>query len=92
MADEFKLRIIRTYGAAGHGKGVIDAMSSFCEKNVLRHDIVTLNVFFLTKAKLLSTILPGRNHSSLTKMFKLMKLQQNGSMTRNKIHWKLKIA
>ena len=46
LADEFNLRIIRTYGAAGHGKGVIDAMSSFGAKNILRHDIVTLDAFF----------------------------------------------
>ena len=45
MADEFNLRIVRTYGAAGHGKGAIDAMSSFGVKNVLRKDIVTHDVF-----------------------------------------------
>ena len=44
LADEFNLRIIRTYGAAGHGKGAIDTVSSFGMKNVLRKDIVT--VFF----------------------------------------------
>ena len=46
MAFEFNLRIIRTYGAAGHGKGAIDGMSNFGVKNVLRKDIVTHNVFF----------------------------------------------
>lgn len=46
LADEFDLRIIRTYGASGHGKGVIDAMSSFGVKNIVRHDIVTKDVFF----------------------------------------------
>ena len=46
MADEFGLRVTRTYGAAGHGKGVIDAMSSFGAKNILKHDIITRNVFF----------------------------------------------
>ena len=46
LADEFNLRIIRTYGATGHGKGTIDAMSSFGVKNVLRRDIVTQNIFF----------------------------------------------
>ena len=46
LASEFNLRIIRTYGAAGHGKGAIDGMSSFGVKNVLRKDIVTHNVFF----------------------------------------------
>ena len=44
LASEFNLRIIRTYGAAGHGKGAIDGMSSF--ENVLRKDIVIHNVSF----------------------------------------------
>ena len=44
MASEFNLQIIRTYGAAGHGKGAIDGMSSF--ENVLRKDIVIHNVSF----------------------------------------------
>lgn len=47
LAEEFNLRIIRTYGAAGHGKGTIDAMSSFSAKNMLRHDIITKDIFFL---------------------------------------------
>ena len=46
LANEFNLRIIRTYGAEGHGKGAIDAMSSFGVKNILRKDIVTHDVFF----------------------------------------------
>ena len=46
LADEFGLRVIRTYGAAGHDKGVIDAMSSFGAKNILRHGIITRDVFF----------------------------------------------
>ena len=46
LGDEFNLRIISTYGAAGHGKGSIDAMPSFGVKNVLRRDIVTQDVFF----------------------------------------------
>ena len=46
VASEFNLGIIRTYGAAGHGKGAIDGMSSFGVKNVLRKDIVTHNVVF----------------------------------------------
>ena len=48
LANEFNLRIIRTYGAAGHGKGVIDAISSFGVKNILRKDIVTHDVIFNT--------------------------------------------
>ena len=47
LANEFNLRIIRTYGAAGHGKEVIDAMSSGV-KNILRKNIVTHDVFFNT--------------------------------------------
>ena len=30
---------MRTYEAAGHGKGVIGAMSSFGEKSILKRDI-----------------------------------------------------
>ena len=46
LADDFNLPIVRTYGASGHGKSVIDAMSSFGAKNILRHDIITQDVFF----------------------------------------------
>ena len=46
LADDFCLRIIRTYGTPGHGKGAIDGMSSFGVKNILRKDIVTRNLLF----------------------------------------------
>ena len=46
LANEFNLRTIRTYGAAGHGKRAIDAMSSFGVTNILTKDIVTHHVFF----------------------------------------------
>ena len=52
LANEFNVRIIRTYGAAGHGKGTIDAMSSFGVKNVLRRDIVTHDIFFDTSEEI----------------------------------------
>ena len=45
LVDELSLRIIRTYDAAGHGKGTIDAMSSFGVKNVFRRAIVTQDTF-----------------------------------------------
>ena len=41
---KYNVRIIRLYGAAGHGKGLIDAMSSFGVKSILRKDIVTGDV------------------------------------------------
>ena len=52
LANEFNLRIIRTYGAAGHGKGTVDAMSSFGVKNGLRGDTVTQVVFFDTSKEI----------------------------------------
>ena len=61
LVDDFNLRIIRTYGAAGHGKGVIDVMYSFSAKNILRKDIVTHDVFFNNSAEIvdyLSSINP----------------------------------
>jgi len=32
-------------GAPGHGKGAIDAISSFGAKNILRHNIITQDIF-----------------------------------------------
>ena len=52
QANEFNVRIIRTYGATGHGKGTIDAMSSFGVKNILRRDIVTHDIFFDTSEQI----------------------------------------
>ena len=46
LSEDFNLRIIRIYGAAGHGKGAIDGMSSFGVKNILMKDIVIYGVFF----------------------------------------------
>ena len=46
LADKYNVRIIRLHGAAGHGKGLIDAMSSFGVKSILRRDIVGLDVWF----------------------------------------------
>ena len=46
LADDFNQRIIRTYGVPGHGKVVIDAMSSFGVKNILRYNIITQDVLF----------------------------------------------
>ena len=66
LADDFNLRIIRTYSADGHGKGVIDAMSSFGVKNIL--DIVTHDVFFNNSAEIadyLSSISPHYYYSAV---------------------------
>ena len=41
ISNKYNVRIIRIYGAAGHGKGLIDAMSSFGVKAILRRDIVS---------------------------------------------------
>ena len=46
LADEFGLRIICTYRAAGHAKGTIDGMWSFGVKNILMKDIVTRDILF----------------------------------------------
>lgn len=43
---------MRIYGATGHGKGLIDAMSSFCAKAVLRQDIVTKYISFQSRSEI----------------------------------------
>ena len=46
LAKKYNVCIIRIYGAAGHKKGVIDAMSSFVVKSILKRDIIGLDVWF----------------------------------------------
>ena len=46
LGDRFNVVIVRIFGAAGHGKGLIDAISSFGIRSVLRCDIITLNKWF----------------------------------------------
>ena len=46
LGDDFGLRIIRRYGASGHGKGAIYGMLSFGVKNILKHDIIIQDIFF----------------------------------------------
>ena len=41
LADKYNVQVICLYGVAGHGKGLIDAISSFGVKSILRKDIVT---------------------------------------------------
>ena len=38
LADRFNVVIVRILGVAGHEKGLIDAMSSFGVKSILRGD------------------------------------------------------
>ena len=46
LSDKYIVRIIRIYGAAGYGKGLIDVMPSFGAKAILRRDIVTKCIWF----------------------------------------------
>ena len=39
LANTCNVQIIRIYGATGHGKGLVNAMSSFGVKSILRRDI-----------------------------------------------------
>ena len=40
LSKNYNVKIIKIYGAAGHGKGLIDAMSSFEVKSILRRDVI----------------------------------------------------
>ena len=46
LVNKYNLAIVRVYDNAGHGKGLIDAMSSFGVKSILRGDIVALDNWF----------------------------------------------
>lgn len=46
IANDCNVKIIRAYGAAGHSRGQIDAMSSFGCKNILRKYIIGKDIYF----------------------------------------------
>ena len=46
LASEFGITIVWFYGEPGHGRGLVDAMSSFGCKQQLRHEIVTNDNWF----------------------------------------------
>ena len=46
LSKNYNVKIIKIYGAAGHEKGLIDAMSSFEVKSVLRRDVIGLDQWF----------------------------------------------
>ena len=52
LANTYNVRIVRLFGAAGHGKGLVDAMSSFCVKAILRRDIISKNDWFSTSQEI----------------------------------------
>ena len=43
LPDDYNVKIITIYSAAGHGKGLIDDMSSFGVKHILHPDVVSLD-------------------------------------------------
>ena len=68
LAHDFGLRIIRRYGASGHGKGAIDGMSSFGVENILKHDIIIQDIFF-NDSETIVNYLAQKSQSFLTRMF-----------------------
>ena len=46
LATEFGIKIVWFYGDPGHGRGLVDAVSSFGWKQQLRHEIVTNDSWF----------------------------------------------
>ena len=46
LSNKYNVRITRIYEVAGHGKGLIDAMSSFGVKAILRRGIVSHDCWF----------------------------------------------
>ena len=51
LADRFNVVIVRILGVASHEKGLIEAISSFGVKSILRGDITTLDKWFSDSKK-----------------------------------------
>ena len=43
LSNNYNFKIVRVYGASGHGKDLIDTMSSFDVKSILCCDVVSLD-------------------------------------------------
>ena len=46
LSNDYNGKNYKNYSAAGHGKSLIDAMSSFGVKSTLRRDVVGLDQWF----------------------------------------------
>ena len=46
LAKELGIKVVWFYGEPGHGRGLVDAMSSFGCKQQLRHEIITNDSWF----------------------------------------------
>ena len=72
MANEYNVCIIRLYGAAGHGKGLIDATSSFGVKSILRKDIVANDLWYRNSEEMclhLREVQPERTHTDRSRIY-----------------------
>ena len=54
LAKKYGISIGWFYGTAGHGKGLIHAMSSFGCKSALQHDILATDTWFNSSAEILT--------------------------------------
>ena len=66
LADDFNLCIIHIYRASGHGKGVIDAISSFGAKNILTHNIIVQDVSFTNSDSIVNYLATKKPDYSFT--------------------------
>ena len=48
LARKYSITVAWFYGEPGHGKGLVDAMSSFGCKQPLRHSVISEDVWYLT--------------------------------------------
>ena len=64
LSNDDNVKIIRIYGAAGHGKGLIDAMSHFGVKSILRRDVIGLDQW-LVDSKEMCQYLRFRNEERM---------------------------
>ena len=67
IANKYNVTILGIHGAAGHGKGLTDGMSSFGVKGILRRDIIGNHEWFSNSAEICDYIIPrGDSRMSYT--------------------------
>ena len=68
LADNFNCTIVKAYGAAGHGKGLVDAMSAFGVKSILRRAIVGEDKFWANSEEIRNFLSCQENETMLYRL------------------------
>lgn len=75
LVDEYDIKLFKAWGAPGHGRGLVDSMSSFGCKSPLREAIVTQDKWFPT-ADSMAEFLKEKFEDKIQYLFRVISKEQ----------------